>query len=102
MRHDSPIEALLALQLRAFKMPAFERNFRCIPGRKFELDFAIPDRRIGVEVQGMVHRIQSKFKADIEKRALLLLSGWRVLEVGGTEIRSGQAIAWIEKLLEVK
>ena len=50
----------------------------------------------------MVHRIKGRFRADIEKRALALLAGWRVLEVSGAEIRSGQAIAWLIALLQAK
>lgn len=99
MRQESAIEATLALHLRALKFPVFERNYRVIPGRKFEIDFCWPSMKCGVEVQGMVHRIESKFKADMSKRALLMLAGWRILEVGGAEIRSGQAIAWIEQLI---
>ncbi len=50
-------------------------------------------------MQGMAHRIKVKFKADIEKRALAMLSGWRVLEVGGDQVRSGQALEWLKSLL---
>jgi hypothetical protein len=47
----------------------------------------------------MAHRIKGKFKRDIEKRALALLAGWRVLEVGGDEVRSGRALVWLRELL---
>lgn len=70
-----------------------------IEGRKWSLDFAWPDRKLGVEVQGMVHRIRDKFKRDIEKRANLMLAGWRVLEVDGEAIKDGRARRWMEKLL---
>ncbi len=100
MRQESSIEAQLALQMRALKLPAAERNYRFLPNRKLELDFAWPEAKLGVEVQGMAHRIKEKFKVDIEKRALALLGGWKVLEVGGAEIRSGVAIQWVEALLK--
>lgn len=96
---ESAIEALLALQIRALKLPVPERNARLIPGRKFEVDFCWRDKRCGVEVQGQVHRIKGMFKRDIVKRAFLMFEGWRILEVGGDEIRSGVAIQWIERLL---
>lgn len=99
MRRESAIEATLALQMRALKLPAAERNYRFLDGRKFELDFAWPQRKLAVEVQGMAHRIKAKFKADLEKRALALLDGWKVLEVGGNQIRSGVAVQWVERLL---
>lgn len=96
---ESVIEALLALQIRALKLPVPERNYRWMTGRRYEWDFAYPDRKIAIEVQGMVHRIKSKWERDIFKRAYGLLDGWRVLEVSGETIRSGVAIQWIEKLL---
>ena len=75
------------------------REYYAINGRDFRLDFAFPSKKVGIEVQGAVHRIKGRHRADIEKRALHLLSGWRVLEVGGAEIKSGVAISWIKQLL---
>ena len=95
----SKIEQLLADQIAAAGLPGPVREFKHIPGRRFRLDFAWPDRMIGVEVQGMVHRIKKRFEADIEKRVLGLLAGWRIMEVSGASIRSGQAVKWIEEML---
>ena len=80
-------------------IPPVEEYYH-IKGRDFRLDFAWPFLKIGVEVQGMAHRIKSKFNADIEKRALGLLSGWRVLEANGDSIRNEQAIKWLKQLME--
>ncbi len=78
----------------------YKREYYPILGRDFRLDFAwVPEKKY-VEVQGMAHRIKGKFRADIEKRALLTLAGWRGLEVGGAEIKSGKAIEWIKELLK--
>lgn len=98
-RSESSLEALLALQLRALKLPQPLRNYRFLPDRKYEFDFCWLDVKLAVEVQGMAHRIKAKFEADLEKRALALLAGWTVLEVGGKQVRSGQAIAWLEVLM---
>ena len=51
------------------------------------------------QAHGQAHRIKGKFKVDMEKRALALLAGLRILEVGGDEIRSGIAIEWVKLLL---
>jgi len=99
-RGPSELELVLAQQISLLELPAPVREYKAIPGRDFRLDFAWVDRRIGLEVQGMVHRIKGRFKNDIEKRALHLLHGWRVLEVSGAEVRSGRAAAWLVTLLE--
>lgn len=75
-------------------------QFQPFPERRFRVDFAWPDRRVIVEVDGEVHRIKARFHADIEKHALLVLAGWTVLRVGGREVRSGQAVQWVRQVLD--
>ncbi len=101
-RPESGIEAQLAQQLGSMGIKDYKRNHVFLHGRRFELDFAWPDQRIGVEVQGNVHRIKHHFKAGIEKAALGILAGWRIMPVGGDEVRSGQAAQWVKLLLNLK
>lgn len=104
---DSKIERRFAQQLaeagifeaKEDEPRGYLRNYFLFADRDFELDFAWPGLRVAVEVQGMAHRIKGKFKRDIEKRALALLAGWRVLEVDGESVRDGRAIKWALKLL---
>lgn len=102
VKGPSELEVMLELQILGSALPAPLREFEAFDDRKFRLDFAWPERRIGVEVQGMVHRIKGRFGADIEKRALHMLAGWRVLEVSRKEIKSGAAIEWLLRLWEGK
>lgn len=95
----SAIEELLALHIRIEKFPKPVRQFKPFDTRKFACDFAWPELRLIVEVDGEVHRIKSRFHADIEKHALLVLDGWTVLRVGGREVRSGLAIEWVREML---
>lgn len=95
----SKIEEHLALHIRCDKLPAPTRQFRPFEDRKFRCDFAWPDLRLIVEVDGEVHRIAERFHADIEKHALLVLAGWTVLRVGGREVRSGLAIEWVRQII---
>ena len=103
-REVSEIEELLASQISLVgNLPAPEREYHFLRGRAHRLDFAWPEHKIngmqfGVEVQGMVHRVKGRFSADLEKRALGLLQGWLILEVGGDQIRSGKAMEWIQEL----
>jgi len=93
----SEIEELLALQISAVgNLPAPEREFKCLSDRKIRLDFAWPAWRIACEVQGMAHRIKERFESDIKRRNLLLQNGWRVFEVSGKMVRSGEAIALLQ------
>lgn len=95
----SCVIAQLKLQLLADKRKDFVQQYQPLPPRKWTLDFAFPDLKLAIEVQGMVHRIKDKFRRDIEKRAELMLSGWKVLEVDGESIRDGRALDWVRRLL---
>lgn len=101
---SSEIEELLASQIRLVgNLPAPIREYPFLRGRAHRLDFAWPTWRyngmqIGLEVQGMVHRVKQRFSADLEKRALAQLQNWLILEVGGEQIRSGRAMEWLQEI----
>ena len=97
---QSKLERRFAQQLAEATLPAHQRNYFFIKDRDFELDFAWPGLKTAVEIQGMAHRIKANFKRDIEKRALALLAGWKLLELDGAAVRSGHGIEWLKKLLE--
>jgi very-short-patch-repair endonuclease len=94
-RNESEIERRFAQQIRAAGLPEPEREYYHITGRDFRLDFAWPDKKLGVEIQGMAHRIKSKFHADMEKRILAQLAGWTVLEFSGDMVRHDTAMGWL-------
>ena len=56
--------------------------------------------QVGIEVQGMAHRVKGRFLGDLEKRALGMLQGWLVLEVGGEQIKNGNAMGWLQELFQ--
>jgi very-short-patch-repair endonuclease len=99
MRPRSQIEEILALHIRAEKLPQPVREYLFDPGRKWRFDFAWPAIHFAVEVDGEVHRISERFHSDMRKNAMALLQGWDVLHVGGREIKSGEAIQWVRALL---
>jgi very-short-patch-repair endonuclease len=98
-------EERLALHIRAQRLPAPVREFLPIEGRRFRIDFAWPDRRIALEVQGGNwsggrHTRAGALNAEYEKVNLLVLAGWRVLLVSPEHIQRGQALAWLRELLK--
>lgn len=96
---ESKLERRFVQQLTDAGIAGWQRNYFFLPDREFELDFAWAPVKLYVEVQGMAHRIKAKFSADIEKRALALLAGWRGLEVDGSTIKDGRALEWTKRLL---
>lgn len=98
----SELELMFAKQLSVLDLPPPQREHRFMDKRDFRLDYAWPDRKIAVEVQGMVHRIRSRFLSDVEKLAMAQIYGWRVLLVAGQDVRSGRAVSWLVTLWEIK
>ena len=70
---------------RYLRIPAPVCELAHIPGRRFRLDFAWPDYKIGLEVQGGIwtrgrHSRGPGQKTDMEKNNLGILQGWRVFQ----------------------
>lgn len=98
----SKLENMLLFQIRASQLPEPVREFRFYEKRRWRTDFAWPDRRLLVEVEGGHwtggrHTRGSGFDADCEKYAEASLLGWRVIRVTSTHIKSGQALDWIKR-----
>ncbi len=96
----SEIEAMMAQQIKLSGLPVPEEQYKPFLDRKYLVDFCWPSLRVIVEVDGSVHRIKKSFKLAFERNFLLLMADWKVLHVGGDDVRSGRAVQWIEKLLE--
>ncbi len=95
----SHLEIKFQHQLMLSGLPMPVEEFYPLADRNFRIDFAYPEQKLAIEIDGAVHRIKGRFHSDLEKHALLLLAGWRVLRVGSEQIKSGIAMGWIKELL---
>lgn len=94
---------LLAFHLKAAGI-TFEREYRFHPTRRWRFDFAIPAKQVAVEVQGGVwnggrHATGTGITADCEKFSVAASLGWRVMPVTPDQVKSGDALHWIERAL---
>lgn len=101
----SDAEDLLAFQIKAAKLPEPARQYYYAPPRKLRADFAWPDARLLVEVQGGIwgrraHGSISGVLADIDRLNAATLAGWRLLRVTpDMVVEDGRALALIERAL---
>ena len=99
----SNLEAALAFQIKALKLPAPEREYRFLKKRKHRFDFAWPDLMFAVECQGIVwsgkggHQTGTGIEKDIEKFHLAMMNGWDIYLCSMSSIKKGWAIEYIEK-----
>lgn len=101
---SSVLEENFALQIRATKLPTPVREHRFHPERKWRMDFAWPELKIAVEIEGGVwglgrHNRPKGFIADALKYNTAAEMGWTVLRFTGTHIRSGKAIEQLAKIM---
>lgn len=103
----SELEQSLLFYLRANKLPVPEREYRFHPERQFRFDFAYPEAKVGVEVEGGVwvqgrHNRGAGFINDLTKYNEAALLGWLVLRVASEHIMNGKATEWIRDALELR
>jgi len=99
----SNLEETLAFQIKAAGLPVPVREYRFHPSRRWRFDFAWPDYRIAVEVEGGVwsggrHGRGSGIVQDIEKGNAAVILGWQVLRATTNTVKSGAALKDLESL----
>jgi len=100
----SHLEIMLDDQMCLAGLPAPEAEFSAIEGRRYRWDFAWPNQKVLVEVQGAVwvkggHSTGTGITRDAEKNNLAILAGWKPLIVTADHIKSGKALEWIKQAL---
>ena len=104
----SALEDTLAAHIKLLGLPEPIREYVAIPGRRFRWDFAWPNFRLLLEVQGGTWGKGGKGGAgahsggvaasrDCEKGNLATCAGWRTLSVTTDQIRKGQAVRFLQQ-----
>jgi len=80
-------------------------EFRFAPPRKWRFDWAWPEWKLAVEIEGGAwvrgrHNRGKGFIGDLEKYNAATILGWAVLRVTPQHVHAGQAIAWIREWAE--
>lgn len=91
----SNLESLLLFQLQALKIEPI-REFRFHQKRRWRFDFAYPEIKMAIEVQGGVftngaHVRGAFYQKEMEKFRIAAMHGWKVLPYTSPDIRSGNA-----------
>ena len=68
------------------ELTTMERQFEVANG-KYRLDFALPDKQIGIEIDSWAfHSSKESFIKDRKRLRHLMMLGWTVLQFSGTEV----------------
>lgn len=92
----SPGEEEFSLHCRIYHVDVVP-EYRFHAERRWRFDFAIPDKKIGIEIEGGSwthgrHNRGAGFEQDIIKYNTATLLGWRVLRFTTGMVASGRAI----------
>lgn len=99
----SELEAMFEFQLRAvLGVTDFVREYKFHPVRKFRFDFAWPERKIAVEIDGGTwnhgrHVSGAGFARDAVKSNLAVLDGWRVFHFDSKMVENTEAIEFMRE-----
>lgn len=91
------------LILAGIRLPMLEHRFH--PQRRWRFDFAWPERKIAVEIEGGTftrgrHVRPLGYEGDCEKYNEAALLGWKVLRFTTRQIAKGIALATLERALQ--
>ena len=112
-------EELLAFQLDSVNISGWEREQSFTDSKGWLVDFMWKKEKIIVEVEGGLsfyvnrkidgkrvrvsgkHTSKKGFSEDCEKYEKASILGWKVIRVTGDNVRSGEALIWIEIALGI-
>ena len=98
-------ERVLSAELKKAGLPPHEQEVRFHPVRRWRFDFAWPDQKLAVEVEGGVfsngrHSRGKGFTEDCVKYNQAVLLGWRVLRFTTAQITQNEAVEIIKSALD--
>ena len=98
-------EMILTADLKKAGIPTPEAEYRFHPTRQWRFDFAWPDKKLAVEVEGGVfsngrHGRGKGFTEDCVKYNQAVVLGWRVLRFTTAQIAQNEAVEIIKSALD--
>ena len=101
----SDLEETMAFQIRVAKLPEPEREYRVCNTRRWRTDFAWPEKRVALEVEGGQwsngrHVRGQGYENDCLKYSALAIAGWCVIRATGAMVNDGRALALVEQALK--
>ena len=69
---------------------------------KYFIDFALPDLKIAIEIDGQQHKLKERKKSDIKKDAFLNSRGWKVIRIKFPEENIKESINKIFEDIKIK
>lgn len=86
-RSASPIEQQFWAAHQQLALPELSGLVPQHPAGRYRIDFALPGRRIGIELDGFASHSSTKaIASDRQRQRDLERAGWRIIRFGGSEV----------------
>lgn len=107
VKKNTAVEDLFNTQVEIEEIVVPTREYKFLKDRKFRFDFAWVHLKVAVEIQGGVftyggHSTGMGITRDCEKLALANIEGWTVFHFTSGQVRSGEAIAWLNQYFDMR
>jgi very-short-patch-repair endonuclease len=101
------LEKTFLLQLRVAGLHGFVQEHEFHPTRKWRIDFARPEIKLAIEVEGGTHTggrhtRGAGYESDCEKYNALEAMGWTLFRFTSQMVTSGKAILFVEDYLKAR
>lgn len=101
---ESDLEIGLRKRLDAAGYTGYVQEHMFHPTRRWRFDFAWPDLKLAIEIQGGTHiggrhTRGSSVEEDYIKFNSATVLGWSVLQVTGDQVRSGYALSVLDEFM---
>lgn len=103
-QNKAPLTDFFTLLCRSDLRVECVKEFRFHPTRKWRFDYAIPEHKIAIEVEGGVwtggrHTSSVGFLGDMEKYNTATVMGWRVLRTVPAELNTSATLRMIREAI---
>jgi very-short-patch-repair endonuclease len=104
VKHPRQEVTLLETHLREIGIRGFEREYRFYLPRDWRFDFAIPLRRVAIEIEGGIwtqgrHTRGEGFQRDLDKYNQATAMGWRIFRFSVEDVLTGKEIGFLREYL---
>lgn len=85
---------------QVFGRESYLPEFRFHPDRKWRFDYAIPVKKIAIEIEGGIwtngrHTRGKGYQGDLDKYNTASANGWRVLRFSTQDVLSGRFVEFV-------
>lgn len=104
---DNEVAFMYAVRVLSPRLKNYDREYKFHPMRKWRFDFAYPEKKVAVEIDGIIWQAgggRHNTDKDRDKINNAVAMGWRVLRFSGSQIKNdpGECISLLSKTLRIK